>query len=122
MQFILDGIIGGILMSLFSFFIIKSGQNKKYEDNISIFGFLWAAPLIYIYMIYVLYNNSNKNKMLLKRFILHASLGTFISILFFSFTIFLINQKYNINTIYLFNFLFISIILYIYLRFQLYKL
>ena len=52
MQFILDGIIGGILISLFSFFIMKSGQNKKYEYNISIFGFLWAAPIIYIYDIY----------------------------------------------------------------------
>jgi hypothetical protein len=121
MQFILDGIIGGIFISLFSYLIIKSEHNNKYEDYISIFGFLWAAPVIYLYMIYVLYINSNKNIKLLKSFLIHATIGTILSILFFIITILLIKKNIDINSIFIVNFVTIFFTIYLYLKYKLYK-
>jgi len=81
LSFITDGIIGGIIISIFSY-LTQNIDKKDNIRNLKILSFLWAAPVLYLYIIYLLYKNKS-NKKSIDAFIIHASLGALFTLIFF---------------------------------------
>ena len=81
LSFITDGIIGGIIIGIFSY-LTQNIDKKDNIRNLRIISFLWAAPVLYLYIIYLLYKNKS-NKKSIDAFIIHASLGALFTLIFF---------------------------------------
>ena len=112
-EYIVDGIIGGIL---FGFISYLSFLYKKSESFHKILGFMWAAPLTYFFLLYIV---SKSDKKAIVHFSNHCIIGTIISIILLVTTIYLIKLRKDILILYAFSYSIFFVILYFY--FQIYK-
>ena len=76
-----NSLLGGLLFALFTYFLEIFEEHPNY---LKISAFLWAAPLFFFFLI--IYFPSHKEKKALKSFIVHALLGTILSIVVFIIT------------------------------------
>lgn len=109
-----DFLIGGTIVGIFSY--IANTSNKESDDLIKITAFLWGIPLIYFYLLFVVWNKNLKSA---KNFTNHAIFGALITL----FAMLLTTYIYKIGkypTIFV-NFIIVIISVYFYLKYKVYK-
>jgi L-asparagine transporter-like permease len=116
-KIIQDGIIGGIIVALFSYMASLYNENNNY---LKITAYLWGAPLFYFYLIYVTYSNSSKKIDAVKDFTIHATIGTILTVLVMIITIFISHEP--IYKIILINIILLIIFIYVYFAYKLYEI
>ena len=97
-----NSLFGALTFGLFTYFVEIFETHPNY---LKISAFLWAAPLFFFFI--MVYLPSTKGKLVLQSFIIHALLGTLLSVLVFLIT--LVMRDYPIYTVLLFN-VFVSIL------------
>ena len=112
-EYIIDGILGGIIFGLISYL---SFIYKKNEDFHKILGFMWAAPLTYFFLLYIVSKNDKKA---ILNFSKHCIIGTIISIILLVTTLHLIKLKKNMIILFAFIYSIFFVLLYFY--FEVYK-
>ena len=112
-EYFIDGFLGGIILGFISYL---SFIFKKSDDFYKILGFVWAVPLTFFFLLYIV-SKAGKNAM--ENFTKHSLLGTCLLVLLSLITLRIINQKKNIIILISFLFAIISTLLYFLL--QIYK-
>ena len=111
-EFIIDGILGGILSSIISFLSYKYKKSNNFHK---ILGFVWAVPLTFFFLLYIV---SKSNKKAMTDFTRHSLLGTILLVILSIFTLRIINL--NKDVIILFAFLYSSFFTFIYFYLKIY--
>lgn len=109
-----DTLIGTITFSLVSYL------NQLYKDSddiVRVFAFLWATPLLYFFFINMF---KNRKKQSIIEFSKHALLGVLCTVIAILLTMSLINILSH-KQIVIFNFVYATLITFLYFYFQLYK-
>jgi len=81
-QIIVDVMIGGIIAGCFSYL------SSIYQDNpaaIKIAAYLWGAPLVFFYLLYIVWRSGNNTIIAFTR---HAAFGTSLTVVSTLFTLF----------------------------------
>lgn len=110
-----DALIGGTLIGIISYL------NEIYKNNINypkITGFLIAAPIGYFLAVNIFLRNSAESA---RNYSIHMILGLIYTFLIVLFSIYLLKNKLS-NIIPIFVFSMILIILFIYFKFEIYKI
>ena len=79
---LLNSLFGAITFGLFTYFVEIFESHPNY---LKISAFLWAAPLFFFFI--VAYLPTSKGKNVLQSFIIHALLGTILSVLVYIITL-----------------------------------
>ena len=109
-----DFLIGGTIVGIFSYITLLFDRNS--DDLIKITAFMWGIPLIYFYLLFIVWN---KNKQNAKDFTNHAIFGALITLFAMLLTTFIYKiGKYP--TIFV-NFIIVLISVHLYLKYKLYK-
>lgn len=109
-----DAVITGFLGGLISYLVSINNKNPEY---LNMLAFLYAAPCIFFYMIFIA---SRSGKQAIKKFSLHAILGGTLTLFVFILTYYFygLNKKYLV----LLNLLFFLVITGFYFNMKIYKL
>ena len=110
-----DFFVGGSIVGMFSYITHRYGRNN--DDIIKITAFMWGIPLIYFYLLFIVWNKNLQN---VQNFTNHAIFGALITL----FAMLLTTYIYKLGkypTI-LVNFLIVLISVYVYLKHRLYKM
>lgn len=116
MGILTDAVIGGVFCGAVSYFSKSSKNNQSYNIFLKIMAFLWAAPLFYVYVIYILLKNGTD--LSVNSFVIHAIAGTILSVIFLFGTKFIINSKISrlINIIFIWTFFILTFSIYFIFR------
>ncbi len=109
-----DAVITGFLGGLISYIV---SINNKNPDYLNMFAFLYAAPCVFFYMIFIASRNGKQS---IKNFSLHAILGGTITMIVFILTFYF--YELNKNYLVLLNLLFLLVITGFYFNMEIYKL
>tara|TARA_B100001063_G_scaffold193519_1_gene184903 strand:- start:202 stop:555 length:354 start_codon:yes stop_codon:yes gene_type:complete len=109
----LDALTGGLLCGLFSYLTSMYYSSTYY---IKIIAFVYAAPTLYFYLLYVL---SKGGKTQMNDFTIHGLLGTIITLSLMTIT--LMFNHLDRTTIIISNAIALSLVLLLYFGFQIYK-
>lgn len=115
-----DAAIGGCICGLISFFSKSAKTNQAYNTFLKIFAYLWAAPIFYVYVIYILLKNGTDVSV--NSFVIHALVGAILSVLLLFGTKFIINAGVSRKINIIFNLTFCALCVIIYFSFRLYLL
>ncbi len=120
MGILTDAVIGGVFCGAISYFAKSSKNNQSYNTFVKIMAFLWAAPLFYVYVIYILLRSGTD--LSVNSFVMHALAGTILSLIFLIGAKFIINAKVSriINMVFIWTFF--TLTFSIYFIFRLYLL
>jgi uncharacterized membrane protein (DUF485 family) len=118
MTILIDGLIGGIICAFISF-IANNNNNTNFNTYLKIFAYLWAAPIFYVYIIFILLKSKNKSQ--LKGFVTHALFGAILSVILLLSTYILIKMNVKNITNMIFNIVFAILCIVIYLTCRLYR-
>jgi uncharacterized membrane protein len=110
----LDALIGGLITGGFSYMTSRYYESINY---VKIIAFIYAAPCLYFYMLYVL---SKDSKTAMNDFTIHALLGTISTIILMILTLLFRNRERN--ELILGNLVGLIIILCLYFYYEIYKL
>lgn len=110
----LDALIGGLICGGFSF---MTGRYYESINYVKIIAFVYAAPCLYFYLLYVL---SKDSKTAMNDFTIHALIGTVLTVILMTLTL-LFRSKERIILI-LGNLIALLLILIWYFYFEIYKL
>lgn len=114
LQILIDSVVGGIIVALFSYFASIYDDNPNY---LKITAYLWGVPLFYFYLVYVTWMRS-RNAMF--SFTQHAVIGTSLTVLVMIVT--LCMTKSSLETIIGVNLLMLFLFIFVYFYFELYLL
>jgi hypothetical protein len=110
-----DFLIGGSIVGVYSYITHIFDRNNN--DVIKISAFIWGIPLIYFYLLFIVWNQNVQNA---KDFTNHAIMGTLITL----FSMLLTTYIYKIGKYpaILVNFIIVVISVHTYLKYKLYKM
>lgn len=112
-KIVINGILGGILFALFTYFVEIF---EKHPNYLKISAFLWSAPLFFFFMVYL---TKSKNKDVLRSFTKHAIIGMILSISVYIITLIIYNLP--IYTVVLTNLVITIIAIYLYVHFEIFN-
>lgn len=115
-----DAAIGGLICGVISYFAKSAKSNQAYNTFLKIFAYLWAAPIFYVYVIYILLRNGTD--LSVNSFVVHALVGAILSVLLLFGTKFIINSQLSRRINIIFNLTFCGICVFVYFVFRLYLL
>lgn len=110
----LDALIGGLITGGFSYMTSRYYESINY---IKIIAFIYAAPCLYFYMLYVL---SKDSKTAMNDFTVHALIGTITTIILMLITLLFKNRERN--DLIIGNLIGLIVILFWYFYYEIYKL
>jgi len=109
----LDALIGGIITGGFSYL---TGSYYESINYVKIIAFVYAAPCLYFYLLYVL---SKDSKTAMTDFTVHAIMGTVITLLLMLFTLYF--RKRDRTDLIIGNLLGLIVSLFVYFYYEIYK-
>jgi hypothetical protein len=110
----IDGIIGGLMFALFSYFTSIFDNDPKY---LKISAFVWGVPMFYFYLVYITWSQS---KLAMIEFTKHAVLGTALTVVVMIVTLYITNM--SATNVIIINIAMLILFLLIYFYFEIYKL
>ena len=119
MGILTDATIGGIVCGVISFFANRAKSNQAYNTFLKIFAYLWAAPIFYVYVIYILLRSGTDISV--NSFVVHALVGAILSVFLLFITKYLINLGVSRQANIIFNVSFCAVCVIVYFSFGLYK-
>jgi hypothetical protein len=114
-QLLFNVFLGAILVAIVSYITFLYDTNPEY---LKITSFLWGVPIIYFYLLFITYQQSNDA---MKAFTIHATIGSALTLLIMFVTIYMIKQKYNIKKILLVNIIYGILVTLLYFVFKIYE-
>tara|TARA_Y100000816_G_scaffold291476_1_gene282942 strand:+ start:2758 stop:3108 length:351 start_codon:yes stop_codon:yes gene_type:complete len=112
-EVIIDGLIGGIIIGVFSYFVKKYDINPA---NLKITGYLLGLPILYFYLIHITWK---KSKEAMIAFTKHIALGTTLTLFAMIVTLLLMNQ--SMNKLLIINIGMLIVFISIYFEFEVYN-
>lgn len=110
----IDGVIGGLMFALFSYFTSIFDNDPKY---LKISAFVWGVPMFYFYLVYITWSQS---KLAMIEFTKHAVLGTALTVLVMIITLYITNMT-STNVI-IINVAMLCLFLFVYFYFEIYNM
>ncbi len=110
----INAAVGGFLCGLFAFL---TGRFSNTPSYIKIFAFVYAAPCLYFYLLYML-SRQGKNQMV--QFTRHALFGTLVSAVIIFVTV--LFQEKSATALIVGNLIALLFVLFIYFVFKMYNL
>ena len=110
----IDGIIGGVMFTIFSYFTSIFDNDPKY---LKISAFVWGVPMFYFYLVYITWSQS---KLAMIEFTKHAVLGTALTVVVMIVTLYITNM--SATNVIIINIAMLILFLLIYFYFEIYKL
>ena len=118
MGILTDATIGGLICGVISYFAKSSKSNQAYNTFLKIFAYLWAAPIFYVYVIFILLKSGSDASV--DSFVVHAIIGAILSVLLLMATKLMINLKTSRTFNMFFNLGFCIVCVLVYFLFRIY--
>jgi len=109
-----DGIIGGIMFAIFSYFTSIFNDDPKY---LKISAFVWGVPMFYFYLVYITWSQS---KVAMIEFTKHAVLGTALTVIAMIVTLYITHM--SAAKVIIINIAMLILFLFFYFYFEIYRL
>ena len=113
-QLLINVLLGSILIAIVTYVTFLYDSKPEY---LKITSFLWGVPLIYFYLLFITYQQSNEA---MKAFTIHGTIGSILTLIIMFVTIYMIKENYNINKILIVNIIYAIIVTLLYFVFKIY--
>ena len=118
-EIIIDTILGLVFVVTFSYLVHSNDKKNLKWSNIIIF--ICYAPILYLYLLYILLLRT-KNQLFTNGFIINSILGSILTILVLIITCYLYKLNFKNFNIFIINLIIVSIFIILYFILGLYRL
>ena len=114
-EIILNSLLGGLFFGLFTYLV---NTFKKNPNFLKLSAFLWAAPLTFFYIMFIMRSKSTKT---IIAFTKHVLVGITLSVIVYIMS-FCLMSNCTLQTLMILNLIIVTIAIFIYFNYKVYEL